>query len=450
MTKRLQSVFILLLLSVGAFAQPRNVKPGWNLFSKEQDVQLGREAAAEVERQMPIVRDRTLNEFVNRIGQRLASTPEADRYPYTFKVVNDQNINAFALPGGPTYVHTGLIRAADNEAQVAGVMAHEIAHVALRHGTHQASKANLIQLPAMLAGAVLGGGGGSMLGQLAQLGIGLGANSVLLKFSRDAERDADILGARMMARAGYNPVEMARFFEKLEAQGGGRGPQFLASHPNPGNRMRTIQEEIRYMPQAQYSAQTGMFSQVKSAVGGLQAPSANNGGMRARTEASADPRPSGRFRTYRSQSFEIAHPDNWEVFGDPQGGMVTIAPRAGLAQDQRGGTHVVYGVMASYYQPRGRGNLQQDTMDLINDLRRGNPSLQMGRQQTRRINVDGSQALVTVLYSESPYQGETEHDTLITVARPEGLFYVLFIAPASAAHQLESVYDQMLRSLNFR
>jgi hypothetical protein len=105
--------------------------------------------------------------------------------------------------------------------------------------------------------------------------------------------------------------------------------------------------------------------------------------------------------------------------------------------------------MASYYQPRGRGNLQQDTADLINDLRRSNPSLQTGRQQTRRINVDGSQALVTVLYSESPYQGETEHDTLITVARPEGLFYMLFIVPASAAHQLDSVYDQMLRSLRF-
>ena len=450
MIQRLQSVFILLLVSASAFAQPRNLKPGWNLFSKEQDVQLGREAANQVEQQMPVVRDRTLTDFVTRIGQRLASTPEADRYPYTFKVINDQSINAFALPGGPTYVHTGLIRAADNEAQVAGVMAHEIAHVALRHGTHQASKANLIQLPAMLAGAVMGGGG-SMLGQLAQLGIGLGANSVLLKFSRDAERDADILGARMMAHAGYNPIEMARFFEKLEAQGGGRGPQFLSDHPNPGNRMRVIQEEIRYMPQSQYAAQTGMFNEVKSAIGGLQAPSQRRGssGTRARSDASADPRPSGRFRTYRSQAFEIAHPDNWEVFGDPQGGMVTIAPRAGIAQDDRGAAQIVYGVMASYYQTRGRGNLQQGTMDLINDLARTNPGLQMGRQQARRTSVDGQQALVTVLYSESPYQGETEHDTLVTVQRPEGMFYALFIAPASAAHQLNSVYDQMLRSINF-
>ena len=131
------------------------------------------------------------------------------------------------------------------------MMAHEISHVALRHGTNQASKANLIQLPAMLAGAVVGNG--SMLGQLAQLGIGLGANSVLLKYSRDAETHADMLGARMMAKAGYNPIEMARFFEKLEAQGGSSGPQFLSSHPNPGNRMRAIQEEIQYMPRANYT-----------------------------------------------------------------------------------------------------------------------------------------------------------------------------------------------------
>jgi beta-barrel assembly-enhancing protease len=267
--RSLQSFGLILVLSVSAFAAgPREVKPGWNLFSKQQDVQLGREAAAQVERQMPVVHDGQLQDQIERIGRRLVSTGMADQYPYTFKVVNEPSINAFALPGGPTYVHTGLIRAAENEAQLAGVMAHEIAHVALRHGTNQASKANLIQLPAMLAGAVVGNG--SMLGQLAQLGIGLGANSVLLKYSRNAERDADILGARMMAKAGYNPIEMARFFEKLEAQGGSRGPEFMASHPNPGNRMKAIQEEIQYLPRGNYTTgDNGSFRQLQGAVGSL-------------------------------------------------------------------------------------------------------------------------------------------------------------------------------------
>ena len=138
---------------------------------------------------MPVVSDGQLQNYVERIGRKLVATGMAGDYPYSFKVVNDPSINAFALPGGPTFVNTGLLKSADNEAQVAGVMAHEISHVALRHGTNQASKANLIQLPAMLAGAVVGNG--SMLGQLAQLGIGLGANSVLLKYSRNAESDAE-------------------------------------------------------------------------------------------------------------------------------------------------------------------------------------------------------------------------------------------------------------------
>ena len=267
MAKRSQSFALFLVLAASALgAGPREVKPGWNLFSKQQDVELGREAAAQVERQMPVVRDAQLQSYVEGIGRKLVSTGLADDYPYSFKVVNDKSINAFALPGGPTFVNTGLIAAADNEAQLAGVMAHEISHVALRHGTNQASKANLIQLPAMLAGAVVGNG--SMLGQLAQLGIGLGANSVLLKYSRNAESDADILGSRMMAKAGYNPIEMARFFEKLEAQGGSSGPQFLSSHPNPGNRMHAIQEEIQYMPRANYTTgNNGQLQNIKSRLG---------------------------------------------------------------------------------------------------------------------------------------------------------------------------------------
>jgi predicted Zn-dependent protease len=178
-------------------------------------------------------------------------------------VVQDQSINAFALPGGPTYVNTGLILAAENEAQLAGVMAHEIAHVALRHGTNQASKSMGLQLIAGLVGQ--GVGGGSLLGQLGQMGIAFGADSVLLKYSRDAERQADLLGARIMSRAGYNPIEMARFFEKLEAQGGSRGPEFLSSHPNPGNRVQLVEREIRSLPRGGYG-DSGEFQAAQNRV----------------------------------------------------------------------------------------------------------------------------------------------------------------------------------------
>lgn len=241
---------LCLAATAALMAQPRPPRPGFNLFSKAQDVQLGREAAAEIEKQSTLVRDAQLRAYIERIGKKLAAQPEAEDYPYSFQVVSDKNINAFALPGGPTFVNTGLITAADNEAQLAGVMAHEISHVVLRHGTNQATKANLIQLPALLAGSLAGK---SLAGQLAQIGIGFGANSVLLKYSRNAERDADLLGTRLLHGAGYNPVEMARFFEKLNAESGSsRTIQFFSSHPNPGNRVRAVEDLLEFLPPRSY------------------------------------------------------------------------------------------------------------------------------------------------------------------------------------------------------
>jgi beta-barrel assembly-enhancing protease len=250
-------------------AQLPQFRPGFNLFSKEQDVQLGKEAAGEIEKRVEVVDIKDLTAYIAEIANKLAAQPQADKYPYTFKVVNDRSINAFALPGGTAFVHTGLIAAVDNESQLACVLAHEIVHVALRHGTNQATKANLIQLPALLASKSVGTG---MLGQLSQVGIELGANSVLLKFSRTAETQADLLGAQIAAEAGYNPSEMARFFEKLEAAGVDRGPQFLADHPNPGNRIKAIQDMIQYLPQKRYDAETGQLARMKSLVAGLPAP----------------------------------------------------------------------------------------------------------------------------------------------------------------------------------
>ena len=167
------------------------------------------------------------------------------------------------------FINTGLLKAVDNEAQLAGVMGHEMSHVILRHGTNQASKQNLIQLPALLGSQMTGS---SMMGQLAQLGIGLGANSVLLKFSRTAESQADITGAHLMAEAGYDPMQMAAFFEKLSAQGGQNAPQFLSDHPNPENRNRAIQEEAQRMPAQKYGFQTGKFDQMKQAVSKIKEP----------------------------------------------------------------------------------------------------------------------------------------------------------------------------------
>jgi predicted Zn-dependent protease len=264
-----------LLLITAACASRRAgepLKPGFNLFSKEQDIQIGQEAAAQVKQQYEVVRNPQLQNYINTVGQRLVSTPTGSQsvFPFSFTLLNANEVNAFALPGGPTFVFSELIKTAGNEAQLAGVLSHEMAHVILRHGTNQVSKSTLIQLPATAAGAVLGQGG---LGQVVQLGMGAGLNGLFLSYSRQAESQADALGAHIMAEAGYNPIEMANFFEALQAQEGRPGvPQFLSSHPDPGNRAKAIEAEIQTMPRRMYGFNTGGFRQAQQLVAQLPPP----------------------------------------------------------------------------------------------------------------------------------------------------------------------------------
>jgi len=262
----------LALAGISAVAQhTHNFQPGFNLFSKQQDVQLGQESAAQVRKQMTVIQDPVLTDYVNRVGKRLTSSQEAQEsgFPFTFEVVADPSINAFALPGGPMFINTGLLRAVDNEAQLAGVMGHEMSHVILRHGTNQASKAKFIELPAVFAAQIAGNG--TLVGQLTQMGIGLGANSVLLKFSRTAESQADLMGSHLMSEGGYDPMEMARFFNKLNAQGS-HGLQFMSDHPNPDNRERAIKDEAAALPQKRYGGETGDFKKMKAAVARIHEP----------------------------------------------------------------------------------------------------------------------------------------------------------------------------------
>jgi predicted Zn-dependent protease len=424
------------------------LKPGFNMFSKEQDVQLGREAAAQVAQQLPIVRDQEIVRYVQEIGRKLSSQPKAENYPYSFQVVNDTAINAFALPGGPTFVNTGLIRAAENEAQIAGVMAHEIAHVALRHGTNQASKANLLQLPAMIAGSIAGGGG-SLLGQLAQMGIGLGANSVLMKFSRSAEREADLLGTQLMAGAGYDPLQLARFFEKLEAQGGRGGPEFLSSHPNPGNRRQAIEEEVRTLSRRTYTTNSPQFQRAQQLVASIP-PAARGANIGSADRSVGDTRPTGALKEYRGRAFSISYPGNWEAFGEPDSGMVTLAPRQGIVQARDGSSAIAVGAVLSFFVPRyndGNVDLERETRDLIAQLQSSNPTMRAAANP-RRVKVGGRNGLSTTLSSASPLGGD-EVDLLVTAARPEGLFYCVLIAPRSDFDQVRGAFDQMIASIRF-
>jgi beta-barrel assembly-enhancing protease len=250
------------------------LKPGWNMFSPQQDVEVGQQVSLDAERQLPMLNNSRVDNYVNNLGRRLAAKAPGEQYPYQFKVVNDRAINAFALPGGPIYINRGVIEAADNESHLAGVMAHEISHVALRHGTNQASKASAAQLPLAILGGMLGSD--STKGILAQLGASFAVNSILLKYSRTAESQADIMGTQILYDSGYDPRAMAQFFQKIEAQQQGSGPvEFFSNHPSPDNRIERVNQEVNALGGVGRDSRTNSreFDDIKRYLQSLPAPS---------------------------------------------------------------------------------------------------------------------------------------------------------------------------------
>lgn len=441
-TRRILAIAVVVAMG-GVYAEAakkrKEIKPGFNLFSKEQDVQLGKEAAAEIEKEVELVNDAQLNQFVDRLGKKLAQYAQDNDYPFTFKVVADDAINAFALPGGPIYMHTGTIAQADNEAQVAGVMAHEIGHVVLRHSTNQASKASLFQLPAVLAGGVLGNSGG-MLGALGQVGLSLGLNSALLKYSRKAEHDADIVGARMMAEAGYSPVEMANFFEKLAAQSGGGGmPQFLASHPNPGNRVEYVTEEISdYRNSTEYITNTKDFPAIRQRAGAVKPtrqPGQAAGGGQQQAQVVAGP--------LQSEGVQFEPPSGWMFLRHPDGKGATILPENGQV-----GQGIARGVIQDYYTAGGT-NQSDAVTKLIDDLKSKNAGLDVMRNQRKSMRFGGVNGESVFLEGQSPIEGRKEYIWMVAAMRPQGLFNLLMISPQSEYNDYSKQFENVVRSIEF-
>jgi len=258
---------IAALLVTASLSAQTIIQPRKNSFSPSQDVQLGRQAAAEVRRSLPMLNDPPTDALVEQIGRRLvAAVPARFAQPafrYSFDVVNLREINAFALPGGPMFLHRGMLQAARTDDEVAGVMAHELSHVILRHGTLQAAKAQKFQIGA-IAGQILGSIVGGQKGAIISQGSQIGLSTYFLKYSREYEREADLLGAQLMARAGYDPRQMANMFRTIQQQGGNSGPEFLSDHPDPGNRYDAIVREARSLRIAGNASTGPAFDSVRS------------------------------------------------------------------------------------------------------------------------------------------------------------------------------------------
>src|SRR5215831_14667810 len=265
------AICLMAALYLWAAGAPELPDPGTPRMTRDEQKQLGLQAAGQVYMQMPVLPDTSPEtQYIQVLGKRLVNTIPADRsWPFQFHVVAQKEINVFALPGGPMFVNVGTITAADNEAELAGVMAHEMSHVYMQHSAKQQDKSSLLQGLAGIAGAVAGDLGG-LAGTAAQAGVQLGAGTLLLKYSRGDEAQAHAVGAIILWKAGINPIALADFFQKLEAQGGS-GPQFLSDHPNPGNRRSAIQTEIKDWTGKQYSSDSAQFVDVRKHATGVRA-----------------------------------------------------------------------------------------------------------------------------------------------------------------------------------
>ncbi|MGC2324308.1 MAG: M48 family metallopeptidase [Terriglobales bacterium] len=482
---RTRAVSLLLAAAFGAtqlqasVSTPQLPDPGDTGVTREKQEQIGRQAAAEVYRRMPVLSDSsTVTQYVRQLGRKLmANIPPEYNWPYEFHVIPQKEINAFALPGGPVFINLGSILAADNEAELAGVMAHEMSHVYMQHSIKQMKKTQMTRGITGVLGAVLGSMGGAA-GALGQMGAGVAGGVLTMKYSRADEAQADAVGAIIMYKANYDPRYLARFFQKLASMGSSQ-PQFLSDHPSPGNRTQAIEDEVRSWPAKDFVNDSEAFVQAKAAARGQRAYSSQEIAQGARSGAWGQQnrqdgsmpaggsrggnggnggdisnvsyreiQPSDNFRTFAHNLFTISYPDNWRIMRDPEGDGVTVAPSAGMMQ----GT-IAYGAIINSADTKA-ASLDQKIDDIVSSLEQSNPALRArGRPQPVRVNsIEGRSV---DLAGESPIEQDgrpqPEHDWLVALPRPDGnVLYAVFIAPERDFSELRPTFESMLRSLHLR
>ena len=457
---------------------PQLPDPGNAGMSRSDQEKLGLQAMAEVYKQMPVLPDSDrLTRYVQQLGQKLArQIPSEYSWPYQFHVVQQKEINAFALPGGPIFINVGTINAAANEAQLAGVMAHEMSHVYMQHSAKQATSPK--RTIAEILGAAGGILGGSVIGDLARTGIQFGAGTLLMRYSRADEAQADSVGAIIMYKAGYNPMELARFFEALAKQGGS-GPQFLSDHPNPGNRSEAIDQEIRNWPGKTYLSDGQDFLSAKEEASGVKAYTAQeiadgakqglwagqnirnravpasvqetvaaNRDSAALSDVSLNQiRPSEQLSEVHQNGFSISYPANWSTASGQN--SLTIAPKAGVSQNA-----IAYGAVIGAIDDPDATPLDQVTQEVIQNLTRTNPGMRQ-ESEVRSTDVGGVEGRMVDLTGNSPIQQDRgplrEHDWLVILPRSNGLYLSLvFIAPDRDFGALRPTYQRMLDSLRLK
>ena len=434
-----------------------------NKYTPQQDVELGLKAAAEIRRQYPVIENQAISRYLTTLGDRLVVVAPKELvqpvYKFSFTPVNLKEINAFALPGGPMFVHRGMFDAAASEGEVVGVMAHELSHVLLRHGTANATKAEnpwlqLGQVAGAIGGAMVGGGAGAAISEGSQFGLG----TILLRYSRDYEKQADLLGAQIMARAGYDPRDLAHMFETIskESKGGGN-PQWLSSHPDPGNRTAYITKEAEALKIAS-RADTSGFTTVKTNFAGLppamtmaelakRGPSGGNGGNSSApasvgTPGQPVPAPSTQLREINAGLFQATVPSNWTSLSSSN--SIRVVPQNGYGE-LKGQTVFTHGVEFGVAKAAS-ADLREATTTWLRAIGKENPDLRLAGEQ-QYVKISQRTALGTPLTNPSPLGGAERINVYTTLLTNGNLFYFLTVAPEADASSYQTTFSRIGQSI---
>ena len=455
-------LLIALCVCAAAPLAQTGIKLPKNKYTPQQDVQLGLEAAAEVRKQYPIIQDEKIQSYLTALGDRLVAAAPSELkqpvYQYSFTPVNLKEINAFALPGGPMFVQRGMFDAAAAEGEVVGVMAHELSHVLLRHGTANATKAEnpwlqLGQLAGAVGGAVVGGGMGSLVAQGSQFGLG----TILLRYSRDFEKQADLLGAQIMAKAGYDPRALAHMFETIEKEAGASGgnPQWLSSHPNPGNRTQYITREAESLAIAS-AADASRFQPIKAVFASLPAAKTMSELARAKsntpehtaapstgTPGQPVPAPSGQYQPIKGGGvFQASVPSNWTALRSKS--SIRVVPQNGYGQ-MNGQAVFSHGIEFGVTTARSR-DLREATKALLDAIAHSNPEMRLAGEQ-RALRISQRSAIGSAIVSPSPLGGQ-EIVGLYTAFLTDGsLFYYLTVAPEKEVAAFQETFRRIGESI---
>ena len=461
---RAGALLALVCASAAALVAQTVIKLPKNKYTPQQDVQLGREAAAEVRQQYPIIKDERIAKYLTMLGDRLVANapPELKQpvYEYSFTPVNLKEINAFALPGGPMFVHRGMFDAAASEGEVVGVMAHELSHVLLRHGTANATKAQnpwlqIGQIAGQIGGAVVGGAAGSAIAQGSQFWLG----TMLLRYSRDFEKQADLLGSQIMARAGYDPRALAHMFQTIakeaEAAGGGT-PQWMSSHPDPGNRTEYITKEAESLTIAsaadvsQFQSAKTMFASLPAAksTGDLAKAKSGDAGGGETLQAVGTPgqpvaRPTGQYKNITGgKVFQASVPAGWT--GIPSKSSIKVIPENGYGP-MNGHTVFTYGIEFGVTQAVSR-ELQEATNAMLRAVSQGNPELRVAGSQ-QQIRISQRSAIATPLTNPSALGGQELIGLYTTFLADGSLFYYLTVVPEKDAEAFQETFRHVGESI---